>query len=905
MAFKVGALVAELKLDKKQWNSSVSGVKADTKTMGGAIQRNSQQFKAAGMAMTAAGGAILLTFGKVVKKYIETGDWVDKMSKRTGVAATALSELAYAADISGASLNDVEKSMKKMANTIDQAGYGLETYTRIFEALGINYDELKKKNPEEQFLIIGESINRLTDDTQKAAIAQQVFGRAGTTLLPLFKEGKEGIEKLRKEAHTLGIVFDQEAAAKAAKLKDAQTALSGSFKGMGMLIAEKIVPALTKLVLKATEVTKKIIAWGQENPKLISTIVKIVGALGALMAVLGPILILLPGLSVAFGAMGGALAALISPIGLVVAGLAALAIGFMKVKAAQKAAEDAADRYKAANMKLREKLKLIASTAGLTGKEFNELSKKYKHNTNALAIAIQKGEEGVDLQKAMTKVGGERVIQLKDSIKKQKEANAGLDIYKGVLEGASAAIEKAKEKTKTWVDYMKDLGLKTVKDKKDRVEELKKFMEELTQAYKDGKISLDEYTVSMVKAEAEVKTLSSTIGLTVLPAARDLSGALDNLPGAFEENTWQGVTKVKKALEKGNLPGYMSTITSAISGAWDGLFTHLKNGTLTFKNAWNTIWGGIKNTFFGILQDMLTKATTGFFVKLLSSAKDSGGQIASGLTGKIGGALKDLVSGIGGMIGKIASKIGGLISGLAEGIGGVAKGIGSVVSGIGKAIGGFSPAGIAGGIIGGVVGGIGALVAGNKTKGAIDATNRELHNIWENTKESRDWTFIEGWPLFKELKNKANERNQLLGNLKTLGYASSGKLDTLKVRIETQTPVLRDIRNNTKKAVEALNAMPKAARGGYFKEPSMIHVAEKGPEYVVPEAQMRNMGNQNVKIDINMPNAIQFNGTIKGNGQFDRGEMTRQIRDVILPELMAQFRANISKTQFLRSIGLA
>ena len=74
MAFKVGALVAELKLDKKQWNSSVSGVKADTKTMGGAIQRNSQQFKAAGMAMTAAGGAILLTFGKVVKKYIETGD---------------------------------------------------------------------------------------------------------------------------------------------------------------------------------------------------------------------------------------------------------------------------------------------------------------------------------------------------------------------------------------------------------------------------------------------------------------------------------------------------------------------------------------------------------------------------------------------------------------------------------------------------------------------------------------------------------------------------------------------------------------------------------------------------------------------------------------------------------------
>ena len=298
---------------------------ADTKAMeagfkkaDGLIQQNSEKFKKAGRAITVAGAAIVGSIGMMVKSYVTAGDWVDKMAKRTGISTTALSELAYACDISGASLGDVEKGVKKMAKSITDADAGLETYLRSFRRIGIDIEELKKMKPEDQFIAIGTAIEGLGSETEKAATAQEIFGRAGTTLLPLFREGKDGIEALRKEAHTLGIVFDTETAAKAAKLKDAQTALSAAFKGVGFALADTLVPAITGLVNKITTTITKVKDWIKEHPALAGGILKVVAAAGVLATVLGPILIMLPALSAGFTMLW---AAITGPIGLVVAGI--------------------------------------------------------------------------------------------------------------------------------------------------------------------------------------------------------------------------------------------------------------------------------------------------------------------------------------------------------------------------------------------------------------------------------------------------------------------------------------------------------------------------------------------------------------------------------------------------------
>jgi len=119
----------------------------------------------------------------------------------------------------------------------------------------------------------------------------------------------------------MGIVFDQEAADKAAKLNDAMTTLRESFKGVTFSIADKLVPVITKFVEGVSGVITKIRTWMEAHPKLASLITKVVLVLGGLMAVLGPILIILPALAAGFTLLTG-------PLGLVMAaitGLVALA----------------------------------------------------------------------------------------------------------------------------------------------------------------------------------------------------------------------------------------------------------------------------------------------------------------------------------------------------------------------------------------------------------------------------------------------------------------------------------------------------------------------------------------------------------------------------------------------------
>ena len=79
----------------------------------------------------------------------------------------------------------------------------------------------------------------------KAALAQDVFGRAGTELLPLFAEGEAGMAALREQARGLGIVMSGNAAAGAADFNDSLNELKQAALGAFTSFASKLLPKLT------------------------------------------------------------------------------------------------------------------------------------------------------------------------------------------------------------------------------------------------------------------------------------------------------------------------------------------------------------------------------------------------------------------------------------------------------------------------------------------------------------------------------------------------------------------------------------------------------------------------------------------------------------------------------------
>ena len=148
-----------------------------------------------------------------------------------------------------------------MASTVFDANLGLKTTTDSLDALGISVAELQGLSPEQQFQLFANALAGVDDASRRAALAQDVFGRSGTHLLPLFTQGEQGMAALREQAQQLGVVMSGDAATAAADFADAQNELKSALSGVFLEVGAKIVPELTKFIRKVIEWKPQIVAF--------------------------------------------------------------------------------------------------------------------------------------------------------------------------------------------------------------------------------------------------------------------------------------------------------------------------------------------------------------------------------------------------------------------------------------------------------------------------------------------------------------------------------------------------------------------------------------------------------------------------------------------------------------------
>lgn len=350
MATKLGEALVFIRGDVQDLNKKLGQAERGVgRTMGNVLN----QTRKIGLAMTGFGVAVGGTLFKAVNEWAAYGDEIGKAAKRTGVSTEAMSVLGHAADQTGASMSDIEKAVKKMARTIKDSGdegqLGLEKYTKslmraesavekqrqkieeltaagkdttaaqrsyneainklqaiqtegvkatgtnieAINELGLSYVQLLKLKPEEQFKLISESLSKVENATLQSALAQEIFGRSGTQLIPLINEGAAGLEAYATEAEKLGLVIDTESAAAAEKFVDTMDELSKAFRGamivIGPLIAENLMPLAEAVRDNVAEWS----AWMKDNPLIVGGAIKLAAALAGISLVLGPILIAL------------------------------------------------------------------------------------------------------------------------------------------------------------------------------------------------------------------------------------------------------------------------------------------------------------------------------------------------------------------------------------------------------------------------------------------------------------------------------------------------------------------------------------------------------------------------------------------------------------------------------------
>lgn len=287
----LGTLVVGISSDLKGLqqglNSAAQSVKGYAQTAGKFIETHRRDFLIAGAAIT---GALTL----MTKSAVAYGVRLDKITKTMSVTTEEFSRLAYAAEQEHASLQSLEKGLVNLTVRIGYAADGLATYTRAFEGLGIS---IRKSNGDiksayEVFLELSDFASKGNLSTKELADTMQLLGvKAGKDLIPLLKLGREGMEALGDEAQRLGKVMDEAAAAQMKKFSDALTRVKNGSEGLGILVAQALVPVLERLA----NALVGFLEWIQKlDPRIRTLTINLIALSGVLLTILGTLGFLLP-----------------------------------------------------------------------------------------------------------------------------------------------------------------------------------------------------------------------------------------------------------------------------------------------------------------------------------------------------------------------------------------------------------------------------------------------------------------------------------------------------------------------------------------------------------------------------------------------------------------------------------
>ncbi len=271
-AIRAGRAFVELFLDDSKMVRGLKSAARRLKMFGASV-------RSIGVGLFVAGAGIATPLIAATKQFASTGDKLDKMSKRTGFAVETLSKLGFAAEQSGASLEQFDRAAAAMARFALQADRGLSTATDVLDKLGISTNDFLAKSPEDKFLQLASAIADIADPTLRAGVALQVFGRQGRELLPLLNGGSQAIAELMAEAERLGLVISTEDAVAAADFTDALQELWSQIKAVTFAIGAPIAKAFTRFIRSNQDALAEVIAWTKENGDLVKGILKLTAGL--------------------------------------------------------------------------------------------------------------------------------------------------------------------------------------------------------------------------------------------------------------------------------------------------------------------------------------------------------------------------------------------------------------------------------------------------------------------------------------------------------------------------------------------------------------------------------------------------------------------------------------------------
>ena len=300
------------------------------------IGKLGSQFQDVGGKITAAGhalaplsklgAAVAGGLGALAVKAGRAADDLNTLSKTSGINTQQLQLYAASADLVDVSVEDMAKSQTKLKKNMLSASQGTGDAARAFDMLGVNVKgaDGHLRNQDEVFQEVIQKLGTMSNETERDALAMQIFGKSATALNPMIEDMGKTYKLVTDTMKKNKIKFvDQETLDQANAFNDQIDIMkfiaTTAFQQIGSKLAAYLVPAITK-VQEVFSHFMGIIS------NLSGRTLAIITGIGGGFAVIAPILLIVGGLVTKMGLAFSGLSKIMPGLG---AGLKGV-FGFLK-----------------------------------------------------------------------------------------------------------------------------------------------------------------------------------------------------------------------------------------------------------------------------------------------------------------------------------------------------------------------------------------------------------------------------------------------------------------------------------------------------------------------------------------------------------------------------------------------
>lgn len=264
-------------VDAKGVKTATDDLKKLGDAAGPAEKKAAQLGKAIGAVVAAAATGAFASF---IKESIDLADNASKAAQMAGVTTEALTGLQYAAGLADVSAGELNNSLRFLNLSISKAANGGKEAQRAFGDIGVSIRTTsgELRSADAVLLDVADRFAQYENGAEKAALAQELFGRSGTALIPLLNSGASGISELTAQAERFGLVVSQETATASEEFNDSLTVMQGISRGVGNQFAREMLPTLNDITGTMIDVAENTDAVSTASDILSGTLKSLVTA---------------------------------------------------------------------------------------------------------------------------------------------------------------------------------------------------------------------------------------------------------------------------------------------------------------------------------------------------------------------------------------------------------------------------------------------------------------------------------------------------------------------------------------------------------------------------------------------------------------------------------------------------